>query len=60
MIETKKRENENLKHLKNQIKDMSEDFEDMKKAREESKKQLEKRFEDAYTYFLLINNNIYM
>lgn len=49
MIEQNKRENPNLKTLKNQMKDMSEDFEDMKNARIESKKALEKRFEDAYT-----------
>ena len=41
MIETKRRENENLGKLKNQMKDMSNDFEDMKNARIESKRQLE-------------------
>ena len=41
MIETKRRENENLGRLKNQMKDMSNDFEDMKNARIESKRQLE-------------------
>ena len=48
MIEQTKRENENLKKLKHQMKDMSQDFEDMKNARIESKRALEKRFEDAY------------
>ena len=38
MIETKKRDNENLAKLKNQMKDMSQDFEDMKNARIESKR----------------------
>ena len=38
MIEIKKKENENLNQLKNQMKDMSQDFEDMKNARIESKR----------------------
>jgi len=50
MIERKKRENENLNQLKNQMKDMSQDFDDMRIAREESKRKLEQRFEDAYKY----------
>lgn len=41
MIEHKRRENENLNQLKNQMKDMSQDFMDMKEAREESKRKLE-------------------
>ena len=41
MIEQKRRENENLQQLKNQMKDMSQDFEDMKNARIESKRKLE-------------------
>lgn len=49
MIETKRRENENLGKLKNQMKDMSNDFEDMKNARIESKRQLEQRFQNTYT-----------
>ena len=49
MIETKRRENENLGKLKNQMKDMSNDFEDMKNARIESKRQLEQRFTNTYT-----------
>ncbi len=49
MIETKRRENENLGKLKNQMKDMSQDFEDMKNARIESKRQLEQRFTNTYT-----------
>lgn len=53
MIEQKKRENENLKKLKHQMKDMTQDFDDMRVAREESKKKLEQRFEDAYQYSLL-------
>ena len=47
MIETKRRENENLGKLKNQMKDMSNDFEDMKNARIESKRQLEQRRREA-------------
>ena len=38
MIEAKKKENQNLNLLKNQMKDMSQDFEDMKNARIESKR----------------------
>jgi len=49
MIEAKKRDNENLAKLKNQMKDMSQDFEDMKNARIESKRQLEQRFVNCYT-----------
>ena len=49
MIETKRRENENLGKLKNQMKDMSNDFEDKKNARIESKRQLEQRFQNTYT-----------
>lgn len=52
MIEPKKKENENLKHLKNQMKDMSQDLDDMKNAREDSKKKLEQRFEDSFQYNL--------
>ena len=50
MIEYKKRENENLNELKNQMKDMTQDFEDMKNAREESKRKLEQRFVNSYEY----------
>ena len=49
MIEQKRRENENLSSLKNQMKDMSQDFEDMKNARVESKRKLEQRFESTYS-----------
>lgn len=49
MIEAKKRDNENLAKLKNQMKDMSQDFEDMKNARILSKQQLEQRFVNCYT-----------
>ena len=49
MIETKRRENENLGKLKSQMKDMSSDFEDMKNARIESKRLLELRFTNTYT-----------
>ena len=48
MIEIKKKENQNLNQLKNQMKDMSQDFEDMKNARIESKRQLEQRFTNTY------------
>lgn len=48
MIEQKRRDNENLNQLKNQMKDMSQDFEDMKNARIESKKKLEQRFANTY------------
>lgn len=48
MIEQKRRENENLHRLKDQMKDMSQDFLDMKAAREESKRKLEQRFTNAY------------
>jgi hypothetical protein len=48
MIEQKRRENENLHQLKNQMKDMSQDFEDMKNARIESKRKLEQRFANTY------------
>ena len=48
MIEIKKKDNQNLSQLKNQMKDMSQDFEDMKNARIESKRQLEQRFTNTY------------
>jgi hypothetical protein len=48
MIEQKRRENDNLQLLKNQMKDMSQDFEDMKNARIESKRKLEQRFANTY------------
>ena len=48
MIEAKRKDNQNLAQLKNQMKDMSQDFEDMKNARIESKRLLEQRFTNTY------------
>ena len=58
MIEEKRRENENLQQLKNQMKDMSQDFEDMKNARIESKRKLEQRFANTYSYSYFYINSL--
>ena len=58
MIEQKRRENENLQQLKNQMKDMSQDFEDMKNARIESKRKLEQRFANTFSYLYFYINSL--